>query len=143
MKEELKGPEVEGVSVAVVQELGDDNVIVYNVYIINEKEEELEQVLVTSKGYATLKKGTSQVGETEQKVETTTLRKLLGSIEAKSAKKVEPIMEDVLTLNNEYWVSFFVGTTMYDKKFIFLSETVKEENFVNIPILNKKGVLVG
>jgi hypothetical protein len=32
---------------------------------------------------------------------------------------------------------------MYDKKFIFLSETVKEENLVNIPVLNKKGVLVG
>jgi hypothetical protein len=136
MKEELKGPKVENVSVAVVQELGDENVIVYNVYLINEKDEELEQVLVTSKGYAMLKKNM-------EKVETTTLRKLLGSIQPHSAEKIEPIMEDVMGLNNEYWVCFWVGTTMYDKKFIFLSETVKEENLVNIPVLNKKGVLVG
>jgi hypothetical protein len=78
-----------------------------------------------------------------EKVETTTLRKLLGSIQPLSAEKIEPIMEDVMGLNNEYWVCFWVGTTMYDKKFIFLSETVKEENLVNIPVLNKKGVLVG
>lgn len=136
MKKELEGPKVENVSVAIVQELGEDNVIVYNVYIINQKEEELEQVIVSSKGYATLKKG-------EEKVETTTLRKLLGNIEAQSAKKIEPIMEDVLALNNEYWVSFFVGNQMFDKKYVFLSESVKEENFVNIPVLNKKGVLVG
>lgn len=136
MKKELEGPKVENVSVAIVQELGEDNVIVYNVYIINQKEEELEQVIVSSKGYATLKK-------VEEKVETTTLRKLLGNIEAQSAKKIEPIMEDVLALNNEYWVSFFVGNQMFDKKYVFLSESVKEENFVNIPVLNKKGVLVG
>src|SRR5690606_9939429 len=122
MKEELQGPNVENVSVAVVQELGDENVIIYNVYLINEREQELEQVLITSKGYATLKNN-------EEKVETTTLRKNLGTIQPHSAEKVEPIMEDVLALNNEYWVCFWIENTMYDKKFLFLSEAVKEENF--------------
>ena len=136
MKEELKGPKVENVSVAVVQELGEDDAMVYNVYLINQKDEELEQVLVTSKGYATLAKD-------DEKIETTTLRKMLGTVQPHSAEKIEPIMEDVMGLNNEYWVSFWLGTTMYDKKYIFLSETVKEENFVNVPVLNKKGVLVG
>lgn len=135
MKEELKGPKVENISVAVVQELGEDNVIVYNVYLINEKNEVLENVLVTSKGYAT-------VAKTEEKLITNTLRRSMGNIEPNSVEQIEPIMEDVMGLNNEYWVSFWIGSTMYDKKYIFLSETIKEENFVNIPIINKKGVLV-
>lgn len=135
MKEELRGPKVENVAVAVVQELGDENAIIYNVYLINEKDEPLENVLVTSKGYAT-------VAKTEEKIITNTLRRSLGNVEANSVEQIEPIMEDIMGLNNEYWVSFWIGATMYDKKYIFLSETIKEENFVKIPIINKKGVLV-
>src|SRR5690554_6980057 len=95
----------------------------------------LENVLVTSKGYAT-------VAKTEKKLITNTLRRSMGNIEPNSVEQIEPIMEDVMGLNNEYWVSFWIGSTMYDKKYIFLSETIKEENFVNVPIINKKGVLV-
>src|SRR5690554_1476878 len=136
MKKELKGPKVENIAVAVVQELGEDNITtVYNVYLINEKKETLENVLVTSKGYATSAK-------TNEKLETNTLRKFLGNLEANSVQMIEPIMEDVLELNNEYWVSFWIDAKMYDKKYIFLSETIKKENFVNVPIINKKGVLV-
>lgn len=52
MKEELRGPEVKGVSVAVVHEQSEDGAMVYNVYFINEREDILEQVLVSSKGYS-------------------------------------------------------------------------------------------
>ena len=136
MKEELKGPKVENVFVAIVQELGEENVIVYDVYLINESENILEQILITSKGYTTLK-------ENGEKVETTTLRKDLGGLIPYSAQKVEPIMEDVMALTNEYWVCFWIGTKMYDKKFIFHPDLIKEENFVYIPTLNLKGVMIG
>ncbi|PKR82268.1 hypothetical protein CW751_02750 [Brumimicrobium salinarum] len=136
MKEELKGPEVKDVYVAVVQEAGENDVMVYNVYVINDSEDILEQVLVTSKGYATSE-------NTGEKIETTTLRKDLGGLIPYSAQKIEPIMEDVMALNNEYWVSFWIGNKMYDKKFIFLSESIKEENFVTVPVLALKGVMVG
>jgi hypothetical protein len=135
MKEELKGPKVTDVSVAVVQEMGEENAVVYNVYIVNEKDVKLEGVLVTSSGYATAQK-------TQEQVITSTLRKSLGDVEPISAQKIEPIMEDLFGLNNEYWVSFWIDKVMYDKKYIFLSETIKEEYFVKIPILNKKGVLI-
>jgi len=135
MKEELKGPKVTDVSVAVVQELGEENTLVYNVYIINQKDVKLEGVLVTSSGYATAQK-------TQEQVITSTLRKSLGDVEPNSVQKIEPIMEDLFGLNNEYWVSFWIDNKMYDKKYIFLSETIKEEYFVKIPILNKKGVLI-
>lgn len=136
MKPELLGPKVENVFVAVVQETGEDDALVYNVYLINRNENVLEQLLVSSSGYITIEK-------TNEKIETTTLRKSLGDIEPHSTMKIEPIMEDVLGLNNEYWVSFWIGDQLYDKRFIFLAESIKEENFVNIPLLNKNGVIVG
>ena len=136
MKEELKGPKVENVFVAIVQELGEENVIVYDVYLINESENILEQILITSKGYTTPK-------ENGEKLETTILRKDLGGLIPYSAQKVEPIMEDVMALTNEYWVCFWIGNKMYDKKFIFQPDLIKEENFVYIPTLNLKGVMIG
>ena len=135
MKEELEGPKVDNVIIAAVREKGVDENLVYNVYLINLKDQPLEGVLVSSKGYAFAQ-------ETEEKVETSMLRHNLETLDPKSFKKVEPIMEEVFGLNNEYWVSFWINRVMYDKKFIFLSETIKEENFVNVPLINKKGVMI-
>ena len=56
--------------------------------------------------------------------------------------KIEPIMEDVFSLSNEYWVSFYIDKIIYDKKFIFLPETISSEYFTQIPILNKRGVMI-
>jgi len=70
------------------------------------------------------------------------LRHLLDDVPAQSFKKIEPIIEDVFGLNNEYWVSFWINEVMHDKKFIFLQETIKKENFVQIPLMNKMGVMI-
>jgi hypothetical protein len=135
MKDSLKGPKVEGVYITAVPEKGEDDAEVFNVYIINNKEEQIEGVLVSSIGYLRDEKS----GE---KIQTSMLRHFLENIPAKSYKKVEPIMEDVFGLNNEYWLSFWMEKTMYDKKFIFLPETIKEENFTDVPVMEKKGVLI-
>lgn len=135
MKEELKGPEVEKVAVAIACEEQEGS-RVYNVYLINERNDELEEVIVNSKGYFIHK-------ETQEHIKTNVLRKRLGNIAPQSAQMIEPIMEDVLSLNNEYWVSFWIGKTMYDKKFVFLAESVIQENFVTLPLLGTKGVFIG
>lgn len=136
MREELKGPIVENVSVAIVCENSDTDATVFNVYLINEREEELEQTIVTSRGYLEKK-------QNKEKITTTTLRKLLGNIPSHSSHIIEPIMKDVLVLNNEYHVSFWIAGKLYDKKYIFLSETVTPNNFITLPIIAKKGVIVG
>ena len=135
MKETLKGPKVENVAVAVAQEMGEDNTLVYNVYLINLKDKELEGVLVSSRGYAVAQ-------ETQERIETSQLRHFLDVVPPRSFKKIEPIMEDVFGLNNEYWVSFWVDSVMHDKKFIFLSETITPKHFVDLPLIGKKGVLI-
>jgi hypothetical protein len=55
--------------------------------------------------------------------------------------KIELIDPSVFHLNNEYWISYFIGSQIYDKKFIFVPETIIEQNLVQIPQLGLKGIL--
>lgn len=135
MREELMSPKVEGIAVAVVKESNESSEAEYSVYLLNLKDEEIEGCLVASRGYGE----NANTGET---VKTSTLRHFLNNVRGKSAAKIEPIMEDLFGLNNEYWVSFWYNGTMYDKKYIFLAETIRADNFRDIPLLNKQGVLI-
>lgn len=133
MKKDIHPPEVTDIAVAVVQEENELAETVWNVYLLNLKKERIEGVLVSSQGYGIYQ---------EEEVKTSTLRHFLDTLDSREFKKIEPIMENVFGLNNEYWVSFFIDSVMYDKKFIFLPETIKEEHFTLIPYLNKKGVMI-
>ncbi|MGZ4053823.1 MAG: hypothetical protein ACXVPU_00215 [Bacteroidia bacterium] len=133
MKKDIVPPTVENIGVAVIKEQNDLNETEWNVYLINFKKEKIEGVLVTSHGYGKLN---------EEDVKTSTLRHFLDEVESKSFVKFEPIIETLFGLNNEFWVSFYIDKVMYDKKYIFLPETIKEENFILIPYINKKGVMI-
>ena len=133
MKKDIAPPTVENVAVAVVKETNDLNELEWNVYLLNLKNEKIEKVLVSSHGYGTIN---------EEAVKTSMLRHFLDDIEPCSYLKLDPIMETLFGLSNEYWVSFFIENVMYDKKYIFLPETIKEENFMLIPLINKKGVMI-
>ena len=124
---------VENIVVAIVHEPGLEGELVWNVYIVNLYDAKIEGVLVTSKGYGHFN---------GREVKTTVLRHLIGDIEEKDYAKIEPIMSDVFGLSNEYWVSFHLEKKMYDKKYIFLPESIKEENFSVVPVLNKRGVMI-
>lgn len=132
MKAEELIPSVEDVAVAIVPELIEDQ-NGWMVYLVNLKNNSLENVLVSSKGY----------GEIDNKnLKTSTLRHFIEKVEPHAVSKIEPIMEDVFGLANEYWVSFYINKTIYDKKFVFLPESIQENNFITIPFLNKKGVMI-
>jgi len=133
MKKDITPPTVEDIAIAVVRETNDLGELEWNVYFLNLKKEKIEGVLVSSHGYGNIN---------EEAVKTSTLRHFLDDVGPKSFVKFEPIMETLFGLNNEYWVSFFLNNVMYDKKYIFLPETIKEENFILIPYINKKGVMI-
>lgn len=133
MRKDIEIPKVTEIAVAVVCETNELNVEEWNVYMINMKNEPIEGVLVSSRGY----------GEIEnEKRATSELRHFLDVMDARTFKKIEPIVEDVFCLNNEYWVSFYQNKKMFDKKFIFLPETIRKENCTLVPVINKKGVLI-
>ena len=136
MRKDIDIPKVKDVAIAVVKELNKEKTHdVFNVYIINLKDVDLENVMITSKGYGTDK-------TSGEPIKTSVLRHSLGTLKAQSFVKIEPIMADVFGINNEYWLSYFEGNKMHDKKYIFLPETIVEHNFVNIPLIDKKGVLI-
>jgi len=75
-------------------------------------------------------------------VKTSILRHYLGDIPANSYKGVEAIDTEVFGLTNEYWLSYYINGTIYDKKFIFLPESIVDDNLIRIPLLNKPGVMI-
>ena len=124
---------VENVAIAIVQEKNEEGEVIWNSYLINLYDEKIDGVLVSSKGYGNYD---------GRNVKTSMLRHLIGTVEAHDYAKIEPIMSNVFGLTNEFWVSFFLKKEMYDKKYIFLPETISEVNFTTIPYLNKRGVMI-
>jgi hypothetical protein len=132
MKQDIQRPEVENVAMAVVKETDGDEPA-WGVYLINEKDIPLSTVLVSSRGY----------GEVDgQEVKTSQLRHFLEDVEATSFKKVEVMMPEVFGLTNQYLLSFYIDRVIFDKKYIFLAESIIDDNLVNIPLINRPGVLI-
>lgn len=134
MKRDLPDNTVENVAVAVVLESATPESKNWNVYLINMKDEPLETVLVSSKGFG------QKDGE---EVKTSILRHSIGNVPSRSFALIELIDEQVFGLTNEYWLSYYINGQIYDKKFIFLPESIVETNMIRVPILNKAGVMIG
>jgi hypothetical protein len=134
MKADITIPEVENVFLAAVPEWSDDFMQkVWNVYLVNDSDFNLEGVMVVSKAFGTLD------GEMKK---TALLRHAFVQVPSVSVVKVEMIEKSVLALNNEFMVTYFIGNTLYDKKFIFRKNTVNEEATEEVPILFVEGVIV-
>ena len=133
MKKDLPVNIVEDLAMAVVFINSTPEVKNWTVYLVNLKDEPINNVLISSKGY----------GEKDGRmVKTSVLRHFLGDMEAKSFKGVEAIDTEVFGLTNEYWLSYYINGTIYDKKFIFLPESIVDENLIRIPLVDKPGVMI-
>ncbi|WP_184550744.1 hypothetical protein [Mucilaginibacter sp. FT3.2] len=133
MIKDLPDNNVKDIAIAVALERESVESKIWYVYLINLKNEPIENVLITSKGY----------GEKDgEQVKTSTLRHMIPVVDSKGYKLIEPIDEQTFGLNNEYWLSYYIGTNIYDKKFIFLPESIVEMNFIKLPVLNKPGVMI-
>ncbi|ALL06550.1 hypothetical protein AQ505_14210 [Pedobacter sp. PACM 27299] len=133
MKKDLPENIVEDIAVAVVLTSESPEFKNWTVYLINLKNEVLENVMISSKGY----------GEKDgRKVQTSVLRHSLGNVMPQSFAGVEAIAPEVLGLTNEYWLSYYINNVIYDKKFIFLPESIVDENLIRIPLVNKPGVMI-
>ncbi|WP_025665284.1 hypothetical protein [Aquimarina megaterium] len=130
MKKDIEIPIVEGVYIAVIKEWDEEFLAQHwNSYIINDRETEIETVLVVTKGYDGDRK-------------TSLLRHGIGTMEAKSSAKIEMLQEELLGMNNEFVVTFFAESKMYDKKYVFRKHTINENAFQNLPVMDQLGVLV-
>lgn len=132
MRKDIDIPEVKNVTIAVAREKTLFDSYDWKVYLINNNNVQLENTLVSSTGYG------ERDGEQQR---TSTLRHFLETVAPRSSALIEPIDEKVFHLNNEYWVSYYIGGQIYDKKFVFVPEAIKEENLIFIRELEMEGIL--
>jgi hypothetical protein len=129
VKKDIQIPEVTNVEMAVVFEYNDiyktDD---WNVYLINNKNVDLEMVVIVSQGFS------------DTKI-TSLIRKKLEKLPANSFAKIEFIQPELFKLNNRFQVTFFEGNTLFEKTFILKENTVKEGALRLIPEIKKRGIL--
>ncbi len=133
MKKDIEFPLVEGIKITIARNINEENEAEWNVYLINRSKTDIDTVLVTSRGYGFDKNG--------KPAKTSELRHFHKHCAAGEIIKIEMITPDVFHLNNEYWVSYYIGNQIFDKKFIFVPDSIREENLILIENLNLEGVL--
>ena len=130
MKKDIEIPVAKDVYVAIVREWNEEYLDKdWNAYIINSQTNPIELTMVVSKGYDDDRK-------------TSIMRHAIGDVAAKSYKKIEVVQDDVLTLTNEFFVTFYADNKLYEKRFVFEKDTVTENNLINIPLIEKEGIKV-
>jgi hypothetical protein len=132
MIKDIKIPEVKNVTLAVARKQSPGETPEWKVYLINNNNFEIENTLVASKGHG-VKEGEKQL--------TSTLRHFLETVAPHSTVLIEPIDPSVFHLTNEYWVSYYVDSQIFDKRFVFVPDIICEENISYIKELEMEGVL--
>jgi hypothetical protein len=135
MKKDILQLKVEDVGIAIVprEKTEDEEVALWDTFLVNLMDSTLRNVLINSKGYGQLE------GEARK---TTTLRHYFEEIGPKRCVLIEPIPEDLFQMANEYWISFVHDGYMYDRKYVFVKGSISEEHFTTIPIMERKGVMI-
>ena len=130
MKKDIQIPVVENVYIAVVNEYNDIyKTQDWNAYIINDKDVDLDMVLIVTSGYS------------DDKM-TSIFRKKLDKLPKKSYAKIELMQEDLFALNNQFKVTFFEGNAMFDKTYTFRKNTINLNALQAVPLMEARGVLV-
>ena len=132
MKKDIDFPKVKGVRVCAIPKESDGQTF-WHVSLLNMLKEPIDNVLVSTKGYGKQK---------DEVVKTSELRHFFEKVEAESPQPIEVVPNELVGLANQYWVSFYIGRKIYDKKFIFLPDTLLEKNLTSIELLDDQGILI-
>lgn len=134
MKKDIDFPKSENVFLAAIQQWNDDfQENSWFVYLVNNTDETLEMVMAVSRAYGTI--------NDEQRV-TGTFRHSFNEVASKSITKLEMLENNVLQLNNEFAVSYFLNNKMFDKTFVFKTNTINDKTLSDIPGTDLRGVLL-
>ncbi|MEO4007088.1 hypothetical protein [Flavobacterium sp. CAU 1735] len=133
MKKDITIPKVENVYVAAIQEWNDDFMEnSWYAYLINDSDVKLEMALVVSRAYGKIN------GEDRK---TGTFRHAFKEVEPNSSVKIELLENNVLQLNNEFMVTYFQDGKLFDKTYVFRTNTINDKALVDLPVLTKRGIL--
>jgi len=108
MKKDINFPAVTDVKIAIGKTIDEKGESDWYVYVINNKPAALNNVMIVSNATEEQDGGGRK---------TSTLRHLIEDLEANTFAKVERIDPAVFGFYNQFWVSFYIGRELFDKKF--------------------------
>lgn len=129
MKKDIKIDKVEDVGIAAVKEQDD----LWSMHLVNLKDIPLDDAIIAISGSGNVD------GE---KKKTSSTRHFFKVIPAKKSVPIESITSNIVGFTHTYWLSFYIDGKIFDKKFVFLPDSIKEENATRIAEINKTGVLI-
>ena len=131
MRRDIPILEVTEVGLALVPEKEPTHGEIWVAHLVNLKDHPLKNILVNVTG-----KG--EVNGTSKK--TATLRYLIPEIGPLSSHQIEILMPEVMSVTNQFWVSFSSENYLYDKKFIVPDDAREVMELVGIPVLHCEGL---
>lgn len=134
MKKDIEIPKSENVFIAAINEWNDDfQENTWYAYLVNENPSPLEMAIVVSKAFGTINNEQRKTGM---------FRHVFAEVPANGAIKVEFLENNVLQLNNEFVVTYFLNGVLYDKMFLFRTNTINITATTDILSIDRKGVVV-
>ncbi|WP_445710662.1 hypothetical protein [Flavobacterium sp.] len=133
MKKDIIIPKVENVHIVAIQEWSDDfQENCWYAYLLNATNETLEMAMLISRAYGLIN------GEERNTMQ---LRHAFAKVEPQTAVKIEFLENNVLQLENEFMLSYFIGSQMFDKKFIFKENSINKNAKIDLPIISNQGIM--
>ncbi|WKW46072.1 hypothetical protein P3875_09815 [Myroides sp. JBRI-B21084] len=134
MKKDIDFPKSENVFLAAIPEWNEDfQENSWYVYLVNNTANTLEMVLAVSRAYGVINNEPRKTG---------TFRHAFKEVAPNTLIKIELLENNVLQLNNEFAVTYFLDNKMYDKTFVFKTNTINKNALSDIPGTNLRGVLL-
>ena len=132
MKKDIEIPQVKDVHIVAIREWNDDFMEnSWYAYLLNDTDEKLDLAMVVSRAYGIID------GE-ERK--TATFRHAFKEVAPKTAVKIELLENNVLQLNNEFRLSYFINEKLFDKKFTFEANSITENALIDLPAIPRTGI---
>ncbi len=132
MKKDIVIPEVKNVHIIAIYEWNNDiEANTWFVYLLNTLDTPIEMVMIVSKAQGVI--------DNEERV-TSALRHSYKEVSPFTAVRIEMLTTNVLELENIFNVSYFIGNQMFDKKFVFPTQSIQEKNQVPVEALMTKGI---
>lgn len=134
MRKDIEIPKSENVFIAAINEWNDDfQEHTWYAYLVNENDKPLEMTIINSRAYGLI--------DGEQR-KTGTFRHVFAEVPACGAIKIELLENNVLQLNNEFIVTYYLNGVMYDKTFVFRTNTINTKATSDILSIDRKGVVL-
>lgn len=131
MRRDIPIREVTELGLALVPEKEPKFGQIWVAHLVNLRDHSLKNILLNVEGHGELE-GRSK--------KTATLRYFINEIEPLNSHQIEVMLPDVMSLTNQFWLSFSHDDYLYEKKFIVPHDAAETMELIGIPVLHCQGL---